>query len=166
MNLNEFLVAQLGTAHMILDGVLNDLTAEMMSAPVQGIANPIGATLAHVIGSEDRMIHSLCQGKPTVWETGEWGAKLGMSSQPRQWDDYKSMSIDLPAFRGYIQAVVAASRTYLASVPEADLDRTVPFGGRDMKIGQVIGLMLYHIGVHAGEIAAHKGIQGAKGLPF
>ncbi|MBI5877453.1 MAG: DinB family protein [Chloroflexi bacterium] len=166
MNLNEFLVAELMTAHSILDGVINDLSAEMLAVSSQGTANPIGATLAHVIGSEDRMIHALFQGKPTEWERGGWGAKLGMAAQPRQWDELKSLAIDLPAFRGYIQAVSASAKAYFATVSEADLERTVPFNGRDMKVGQIAGLMLFHLGLHAGEIAAHKGIQGAKGLPF
>jgi hypothetical protein len=51
--------AQLG--HWYLDGTVSDVTAEQAQAVPPGRANPIGATFAHLVCSEDSIINGMLQ---------------------------------------------------------------------------------------------------------
>jgi hypothetical protein len=56
---------------------------------------------------------------------------------------------------------------YIASLSDADLDRQLEtqfFGIQS--VGYMLQLAAMHAVGHAGDIAAIKGIQGVKGLPF
>ncbi len=166
MDLTDVLLAHVHHAHRWLEMAIDNVTPEMLAWQPPAAANPIGAVYQHAVGTEDWFIHPLFQQKPTVWDSGGWGAKLGFESQSRQWDALKAFVVDLPAFRSYMQAVFDASKAYVAGLTPLDLDQPVPFMGREWKMGDVLMIMGTHTATHAGEIAALKGMQGAKGLPF
>ena len=166
MNLTEVLLMQVNEGHRMLDAVIADVTPELLAWTPPSTTNAIGLTYMHAVGSEDGFIQRLFQGKPLLWESEGWGAKLGIAVPPRGWDNLKTIQLDLAVFRAYEQAVFAAANAYVSAVTPEELDRTVSFRGRDMKLGQVLAIMISHTTGHAGEIAALKGVQGAKGLPY
>ena len=53
---------------------------------------------------------------------------------------------------------------YLATLTAAELDRKVAFAGGERTVAEMLLLAASQSLSHAGEIAALKGVQGAKGL--
>ena len=66
----------------------------------------------------------------------------------------------------YQQAVRAATDAYLETLIAEELDREVRFFGSMQPVANVLTTLVAHTMGHAGDIAAIKGLQGVKGLPF
>jgi hypothetical protein len=168
---------QLKTAHWVLDGTMADVTPEQMNWAPPGLANPLGASYAHTITSEDMVINGMLRrGAPLFAST--WAGKTG-SNQPMpmpgpDWEKYgpwaREVQVDLAQARDYAQAVYASSDEYLASLTPEALDTPLDLSGIGMgqvSLGWAISLLVIgHINNLAGEISCLKGIQGAKGYPF
>ncbi len=169
MNTMEYIRRQIAGVRQVSDGVTSDLTDEMLNWTPPGTANPISAILAHIIGSEDRFIQAVIQGKPTLWETQNWADKIGVSVTPRRganWEGYRGRHLSLDSLNAYQGAVRAATEAYLKTLTEEELDRKVIFNNEERLVGDMLALLVTHVTQHAGEIAALKGIQGARGLPY
>jgi uncharacterized damage-inducible protein DinB len=169
MDGKQYLGCQLAIARRLGDGVIGDLTNEQLSWQPTGTANPIGATLVHAFGTEDLLIQSILQEKPKLWDSEDWSDRVGVTAMPRQgadWEEASSKQLDVETLLAYGKAVRAATDCYLASLTCSDLDRTLMVFGRERSVADVLSLLVVHTTHHIGEIAAHKGAQGAKGLAF
>ena len=169
--------AQVG--HWYLDGTMADVTAEQAHYAPPGRANPIGATFAHVVCSEDLVVNGMLRQQAPLLasshaNTTGLSEPMPMPGSPDWGEAYgawaRRVQVDLPALKAYAEAVYAATDMYLTSLSDADLEReldlsAVGFGTR--KLGWMLNLLvLNHIGTETGEISVLKGIQGAKGYPF
>jgi hypothetical protein len=78
--------------------------------------------------------------------------------------------VDLSALRAYARAVASETDTWLAGLSDPELDRPMDLTGAGLgqhTWGSAIALLVAnHLGTETGEIAALKGIQGARGYPF
>lgn len=169
MDVIEYIRHQVQTQRRLCGATIQGMTEEQFNWSPPGTANPIRTTLLHMIAAEDNHIQHVVQGLPLVWETGGWGEKIGISTPPgggRGWDEAKDVVLALEPVLAYQAAVYAATDAYLQQVTPEELDRQVRFLGRDQSIGQVLATATAHVVGHAGEIAALRGIQGVKGLPF
>lgn len=172
MNVQESVRAQLGFWHGTLDSIMGDCNDEVVSKTLPGAnIESIGAIYAHIVFGEDYLVHGMLQGKPTLYESDGWQAKLGVKSPgvpPAITDEWaKQVKID-DGFKDYAKAVFAATDSYLANASDAEMDREMQtqFFGKQ-KAGWLASTILgTHAPGHAGEIAALKGVQGLKGLPF
>jgi DinB family protein len=169
--------AQLG--HWYLDGTMADVTSEQAHYAPPGRANPIGATFAHLVCSEDLIVNGMLrQQAPLSASSHAEGTGLSepmpMPGSPDWAEAYgawtRRVQIDLTALRLYSAAVYAATDAYLAGLSDTDLDRELDLtavGFGKQKLSWMLNLLvLNHIGTETGEISALKGIQGAKGYPF
>ena len=169
--------AQLG--HWYLDGTMADVTPEQAHYAPPGRANPIGATFAHLVRSEDVIVNGMLrQQAPLSASTHKDSTGLNepmpMPGSPDWSEAYaawaRRVKIDLPAVKAYGQAVYAATDAYLESLTDSDLDRELDLsavGFGKQKLSWMLNfLVLNHIGTETGEISALKGIQGAKGYPY
>lgn len=77
MNEAKVLRAGFSGAHTWYNGTVPDITAEQTNNVPPGVGSTIGALIAHILNTEDFMINTAIQGKPTIWEAEGWGAKLG-----------------------------------------------------------------------------------------
>mgnify|MGYP001567826195 CR=1 FL=1 len=100
-----------------------------------------------------------------------WEAKTGVSAsgpQPsinHEWA--KTVKMDYPKFQEYANAVFANTDSYLANLSDADLEKKIQTPIGEQTIGWAVTTLLgTHAPQHIGEIAALKGVQGLKGLPF
>lgn len=152
-----------------------EVSPEVLHFNPEGSANPISATYAHVWIGADKIVHEVLQEKQALLETSHKetiGVDIPMPAMDENWSQtYRawttSVQVDLPRMREYAHAVVRAVDTYLASLSDADLDRTLPFYGEDRSVQWILSnLIIGHINCSAGEIAVLKGIQGLKGYPF
>ena len=134
-----------------------------------GQVHAIKGALVHLIASEDRLIQSVIQGKPMLWASDGWGGRLGLGAAPgmgQGWEEVAQTTLAVAPIQAYRQAVQAATEAYLAALTPDELDRRVLFIRGEAPVAQVLSTIVVHVMGHAGEIAALKGLQGVKGLPF
>ena len=162
-----FLREQFRTGHELLRDTLADVTQEQIQWFPPGTANPLGATLAHLVMDEDSMIQSSLKGGKPLFASA-WQGKTGLSPGPEggdwaEWD--RSVEVDLAAFREYLDAVQSALETYLTELNTAEYTREIERPGPSgYTVGRYLAtITLPHLIVHTGEIACLKGLQGARG---
>jgi hypothetical protein len=165
----DILRANLADAHWLLEETVEDLRADHVHWAPPGTANTIGATYAHVIGSEDAFVQSTLLGRPLLADR-EWAGRNGISLPiPQRGSDWfawsRRVQVDLPAARRYAEVVYAATDAYLAAVTSDQLGRppAVPIPGNQNLRWLIHNLIILHAGIHAGEIAVLKGLQGLSG---
>lgn len=136
----------------------------------QATVTSIASIYAHAIFAEDFITQGMLQGKPPIYKTDGWEAKAGvpMPATPEMNAEWAAtVKMDVGAFCEYAKAVHAATNAYLDGVSDADLQAKVQTpAGEQNKEWIVANLLGTHLAQHAGEIAALKGVQGLKGLPF
>lgn len=117
------------------------------------------------------IVQGMLQKTPPIYHSQSWARKLNvaMPASPDMNPEWgRTVKMDLPSFREYGKAVYTATDAYIASLSDADLERKVDtrlIG--EQTVAFVLGTFVaWHVANHCGEIAALKGIQGLKGLPF
>lgn len=152
--------------------MVKECTGDVIHKNLAGsTANTIAAIYAHGVIAEDVIGTAFLQGKAPMYQEEGWESRLGIAFPgvpPQMTPEWAaSVKMEIPAFQEYAKAVYGATDAYLAAVSDAELDRKTqgPFG--ETTIGWMVSALLatHPIG-HAGEIAALKGVQGEKGLPF
>jgi len=171
VNNQSLLRAALTQAHSILDEVMADCTPEVLGKQLPAATiGSVGAVYAHAVFGEDGLVQGMVQGKPPIYEAQGWSGKLGvpMPGPMQNLDWAASVKIDLQSFGEYAKAVFAATDAYIAGASDAEMERSVETGFAGAQpVAQVLGtIVLWHMVNHQGEIAALKGVQGKKGLPF
>ena len=163
---------QLTGFHDLLEQTIADCPQEALDKNLPGatITN-IGSIYAHLVFSEDGILHGMLQGKAPIYKAQDWAGRTGVQMpDPGGFnpDWARAVRMKLPASREYAKTVYAATDAYVAGLSDTDLDRKVQTGFvGEQTIGFVITNILgWHAAQHTGEIAALKGVQGLKGLPF
>jgi hypothetical protein len=176
MDAISLLQIQLQHARQWMAGTMAEVTDEMAHWTPPGVANPLGATYAHLVVSEDMIVSGMLKQSPPLFATS-WADKTGLSEPMPMpgpdWKDYGSwarrVQIDLPALREYAQAVQANTDEYLNSLSPEALDTVVDLsnvGFGEVTFGWIIGrLLIGHIDNECGEISCLKGLQGMRGYP-
>jgi hypothetical protein len=177
MDALSLLREQLRDAHALLEAVMEGVTPEAAHWIPPGRANPVGATYAHVVVSEDRTINGILRHRRPLYDT-TWSGKTGLNElmPPRgdEWNDYepwtRRVRVDLPAAHEYASAVYADSDAYLASLSPGDFDTEIDLSGMgsgQVTLGWILSrLVVGHADNIAGEISCLKGLQGLQGYPF
>jgi len=172
MNAKQALKEQIDMSRAFLDGTLADVTDEQCHHKPGGEAHPIGATYGHLATAEDQIVNGVVRGA-TPLMMGEWAGKTGLSEPPPApggdllgWSN--RVVVDIPALREYTRAVRDATDAYLDSLSDDDIgaEKEVPGFGKHPLIWYLGLAAAIHPANHCGEIAALKGILGAKGYPF
>jgi hypothetical protein len=169
MNVIEYIKLQMVGVRRSVDRVMNDMTPELFNWAPPGTANTISATFVHLMKAEDDFLQEVIQGKPSVWESGGWSQKTGIQNPPgigEDWSEFKHRQVAIQPLQEYKAAVWAATDAYLDSLTPEMLDRKLDFHGNERSVGAMLFLSGSQSLSHIGEIAALKGIQGAKGLPI
>ena len=151
----------------IIDDV-KGLTPEQAAWKPAPKANPISFIFWHFMRVEDDIIQGF-QGKPSVWESEKWHAKLGMEAKDSGvgFDETKVGNIaalPLPKLLEYAHHVVKSVEGYLESLNEVELDRVHdPNRPRRTIATTLRAFVIAHGWWHDGEIKYLKGMQG---MPF
>jgi hypothetical protein len=171
MDTISYLGEDMDWAHGLLELVMQDATQEQLDWAPPGRANPLGATYAHALTSEDMIVQRWLQGAEPLFESA-WKGRTGIS-EPQFGSDFewaRRVRVELPAAREYAQAVYAATDRYLASLEPGALDRVLDLSKRGFgpkAVAWVLSaLVVSHMNNMIGESAVLKGIQGAKGYPW
>ncbi len=169
MDVKTYIQTQFAGAHRLIDAAIGGTSDEQFNWLPPGLANPIKASFIHLVVSEDLFIQQIIRGRPQVWVTGGWAEKIGLPIPPgggRGWAEIKSATVALAPVLAYQEAVRAATDAYLATLTPEELDRSISLFGNPAPVANALTVVVSHIMGHAGEIAALKGLQGVKGLPF
>ncbi len=163
---------QLAFWHGVLDQTVGDCAPEALNKQLPGATiTSIASIYAHIAWSEDAIVHGMLQGRPPLYQADGWESKTGVAF-PGETPEIKqewagSLRMDLPKFQEYSKVVYGATDAYLDSLSEGDLGRKVQTPIGEQSVDWVLATILAtHLPQHTGEIAALKGIQGLKGLPF
>ena len=167
MNVIEYIQREMAGVRRMVDMTMKDMTTELFNWASPGTANTISATFIHFMNVEDNFIQKIIQGKPSIWESSAWSEKTGVQKPPsigEDWSEFKHRQIAIQPLLDYEVAVWAATDAYLAKLTVDELDRKVKFAGGERTVAEMLLLSASQSLSHNGEIAALKGIQGAKGL--
>ncbi len=142
----EMVRSSLADAHWLLEATVDGLSANQVHWAPPGTANTIGATYAHVIGSEDAFVQGTLVGQRLLAD-GEWAGRNGISLPiPQRGSDWfawsRRVQVDLPAARRYAAAVYTTTDAYLASVTSDQLARSpdVPTPG-----SQILNWLIHNL---------------------
>lgn len=172
MTPQSLLKQQLAGYHDLLEQTIADCPPEALHKTLPGatIAN-IASIYAHTVFSEDTIIQGLLQQRPPVFQSQGWAGRTGVAMPPTpeltaEWA--RGVRMDLPSFREYAKDVYAATDGYVDGLSDAALERRVDTGfvGEQTVAFILSNIAAWHVAEHGGEIAALKGVQGLKGLPF
>lgn len=167
----ELLRAELKNAHEAVEHTMQDVAPELFATQAPGTASSVGERYGHMATGEDNLVHLVLQGKPPLMST-TWEGRTGIS-EPRFGTDRehaRRVRTEIGQVKEYAAAVYAASDAYLGSLADADLDRAVDmtaFGFGNVPVWFVVTrLIVGHAYEVHGEIAALKGVLGARGFPY
>ena len=169
MEAKELLRNQFKTLHQFMDMTIADCTPEVLEKTEdEWTINKIGTLYAHVYLGEDMFIQQMGKGEASILQTGDWSEKLGIeNAAPRQDEHLAEVGVDLENFRAYAKAVATATDDFLANATDEQLNKEIDGPtGKQPFINFLSNIGVTHVAGHWGEIAALKGVQGLKGLPF
>ena len=169
MDTIAYIRGQLASVRGYFDIVLKDLTEEQLNWAPPGTLSPISAILLHTFSAEDFFTVKIIQGKPLLWDDGPWQEQIGIrppGGRDDTWAQFRTTPVHLEPVLDYGRATRAATDAWLDAAVPADLERMVRFGRGESQVAEVFMHAVMHTTSHAGEVAALKGLQGGKGLPF
>jgi hypothetical protein len=149
-----------GLFNTIADG----MTPEQYNWHPGGTANSIARTHVHAMTSVDFFITGTLACAEMRWKT--FAPQQGLPANPMEIWSYTG-DVSLDAMKEYGRAVQDAALAYVGALNDGDLDREVDtaFFGKQT-VAFMVGLAGIHAMGHGGDMAAIKGLQGLKGLPF
>jgi hypothetical protein len=165
MSIIDLLRREFALMRQHVTGIIQGLTKDELLWTPTGVTNPIGTTLLHVLTDEDRLIQSVLQGKPLLWEAGRWYEQIGVISLPLRGHDWTGVdltSLWAPPLFAYAQVVERTTTTYLHLLNDTDLEQ-VEIYGQEQSRAEALFSIIIHNTSHVGEIAALKGLQGMRG---
>jgi hypothetical protein len=169
MDVIEYIRCEVEGMRRSVNMTMRDMPPELFNGATPGTTNAISATFIHLINSEDYFIQKVILGKPSVWENGSWSERTGIAKPPsigEDWSAFKHRQIAIQPLLGYQAAVWEATDAYLDTLTPEELDRKVKFASGERTVADMLILCVSQSLSHAGEIAALKGVQGARGLPI
>ncbi len=172
MNSQNAAAQQLAFWHGVMSGVVGDCGSDVLNKQVAGATvTSIASIYAHMVMSEDAIVNGMMQGKPQLFVTGGWEAKTGVKlpgeTSAVNVDWAHAMKMDFGKFQEYAKAVFANTDSYLKSLSDAQMQEKVQTPvGEQTREWFIVNILATHYPQHGGEIAAVKGVQGLKGLPF
>jgi hypothetical protein len=169
MNTTELVRGQYQMLFQFLDMTMADCTSEVAAKHDDGwTIHPIGTIYLHVAISADTSMSGMSGAEQTILVRDGWDKKLGVDSpESRQTEDSGDFVPDIAIAREYTAAVAKGVDEFFAAATDdqmnAEMDGPL---GKSTVIEVLANIGVTHIASHWGEIAALKGVQGQKGLPF
>jgi hypothetical protein len=148
----------------LLNSSLDGMDEAQYNFNPPGSATSAAKTHVHIVSSVDFFINALAAGGKPSW--GEVAQAHGLPANPLEiWKH--AGAIPMAAMKDLQKKVFDSALAYVGTLSDSDLDREVDtqfFGKKDVAF--LLQLSALHTAGHAGDIAAVKGVQGLKGLPF
>jgi DinB superfamily len=171
MDTADFVNEDLKWAHELFRMTIADITPQLAGWIPPGIANPLGATYAHAVCTEDAVFQIFIKGNSPLF-LSTWAERTGIS-EPRMRADLewaRDLKVDLALLKHYRDAVFSKTEAYLETVSGDELIRQLDlskYGFGERTVAWIFqALVIGHLNNMTGEISCLKGLQGAVGYPF
>jgi uncharacterized damage-inducible protein DinB len=154
----------------MVDNAIQSLSDDDLTQQPNDQSNSVAWLLWHMNRVVDNMIHTRLQSKRQLWVLDGWHQKFGMSDEEsdfgmgwtaEQVAAWKAPSRDV--LLGYYDAMKASAKDYLASLSDAELDKSVMVAGESRGVSDLLGVLVYDNVVHGGQIAYLRGFYGGMG---
>ncbi len=148
---------------------LEGLTEAELRWQVSLDTNTIIWLVWHMARVEDDWINDRIAGGQTIWNSGGWATKTGISSEGSGWsqklDEIREFpSIDVKLLISYYDAVRSAAFDVIDAMSEADGDNEIDRGRGPITWNWILGHVIVEESQHLGQIALIRGmIRGLDG---
>jgi hypothetical protein len=164
MNGVSYAKMQVTQAFSLLKGTADGMTDEQYNFNPGGTCNPAAKNHVHSLTAVDFFVLNKAQGSKMLWP--EFAPKHGLPANSTEIWAFDGI-IPLAPIKEFGAEIQKATMEYVDTLTDADLDRTVETGVFGTQtVAFLIQLAAMHAVGHTGDIAAVKGLQGLKGLPF
>jgi DinB superfamily len=129
-----------------------------------GTSNAAAKSHVHALTAFDFFVMNRAKGSDMLWP--QFAVTHGLPANSLEIWGHGGV-IAGAAIKEFAEQMQKATLDYIATLSDADLDREVDtqFFGKQ-SLAYVLQLAAMHCAGHAGDVAAVKGSQGLKGLPF
>lgn len=182
MDFKQLLKAGLENAKRATDKALDGLTQDELKWQPKPDANSIGLILFHMARFEDSFVQRLIQGKPELWESGNWCIKMGKAKTDSgaHYKPEEVASFCVPTLKDmndYAAGVRKNTLAFIDTLTPEKLDEKLKLPAFGPPPGQqgkapspphrppfepTVGIMtmmtVTHIAEHAGEISYIRGL--------
>lgn len=156
MNVSELLQDAFDRIHEEAHQVVTGLSRAQLSERPGPDANSIGWLVWHLTRVQDDHVSEVA-GRPQTWTAAGWVDRFGLpfdeyaTGYGHSSEEVDRVQVDGPLLLGYLDATVAATKDFLATLTEADLDRIVdrnwtPPVTLGVRLVSVVGDDLQHVG--------------------
>jgi len=154
----------------MVDNAIQSLSDDDLTQQPNDQSNSVAWLLWHMNRVVDNMIHTRLQSQRQLWVLDGWHQKFGMSDEESDfgmgWTAEQVAAWKAPArdvLLGYYDAMKDSARDYLASLSDAELDKSVMVGNESRGVSDLLGVLVYDNVVHGGQIAYLRGFYGGMG---
>jgi hypothetical protein len=164
MDASTYARQQLKSAFELFHACAGGMTDEQYNWKPGGTCNVAAKSHVHALSSIDFFVNAVVRAGKPRW--GEVAAAHSLPENPLGIWAYDG-PIPYEPVDVYGKKLQAEVLDYVESLSDADLDREIDtqFFGRK-SVAWLLQLGVNHLVGHGGDIAAVKGMQGLKGLPF
>jgi hypothetical protein len=181
----ESLRNRIGAINTLYERCVSDMTLEQVNHHERAGVLPIAFSLSHYIRAQDQSISGPFLGEPTLWESGDWAGKIGVTvdkfGREESVDEMEQIRFkDFEAWRSYQAAVLARTDETVEDLTEDVLSEVlmpklpqnmqniycalVIKGGPLRKL-DVLECFVYQHGLrHMGEIEHGRALVGLEGM--
>jgi len=163
MDAMRYATSQLEQGINLLNVAADGMTQEQYDFAPPGTCNAAAKSHVHALAALELFVLNSAKGDPMRWP--ETAQTLGLPANPLEVFSHAG-TIPMDAIKEYGKSVKQSTLEYLGTLGADDLDRKIATRFGEQTIAWTVQLMTVHLAGHAGDIAAVKGIQGIKGLPF
>ncbi len=176
MDIIDFFRVEQKRLHGEMRNCIANLTPEEWHYSLEGSTNSIAFLVWHCVRTEDNILRFILQGRPPIWNEGNWHERLGLPPRVQgtgmATEEARAFHIaDTALFMQYVEEVWREYEAYLAGITDggkALSERIVtvkPLG--EMPAIRAIGqVTLTHLFIHYREISVILGTMGRRGLPL
>ncbi len=154
----------------MVDNAIQSLSDDDLTQQPNDQSNSVAWLLWHMNRVVDNMIHTRLQSQQQLWVLDGLHQKFGMGDDESDfgmgWTAEQVAAWQAPSrdvLLGYYDAMKASARDYLASLSNAELDKSVMVGNESRGVSDLLGVLVYDNVVHGGQIAYLRGFYGGMG---
>ena len=164
MKATDYVKLQTEQAFGLLKMAADGMDDAQYNADAPGTCNAAAKSHVHALTGFDCFVLNKAKGGDMLWP--QFGPKNGLPANPTEIWSFAG-TISGAAIKAFADEIQRETLSYISTLTDTDLDGEVDtqFFGKQSR-AYVLQLAAMHATGHAGDVAAVKGMQGLKGLPF
>ena len=164
MKATDYVKLQTEQAFGLLKMAADGMDDAQYNLDPQGTCNAAAKSHVHSLTAFDFFVINKAKGADMLWP--QFASKHGLPANSQEIWGFTG-NVPGAAVKEFADQIQKATLDYISTLSDADLDRQIDtqfFGVQSQAF--LLQLAAMHAAGHAGDVAAVKGMQGLKGLPF